>query len=249
VFPKQVFPIRVFPSAVFSRLNGATPTGHPTSQFNGRGFGKVAFNGSLQPAPINGRGFDKIAFTGAFTSPQVAVASTTPNTLYFNSRPFSSVAFNSSLGPVTYVTQSIRQAVAAWLRTLTGLTQLVGTRIYWSDPSQIAKYPCIAVKVNTRDYGYNLSGHDGTSLATVQITALALTESSAISVIEIVRNNFQGFRGLQSGVPILWCYLGDEADGTTEPPDGSDQWIYQAAVEYRIKHRVPMPTSVTQTNV
>jgi hypothetical protein len=150
--------------------------------------------------------------------------------------------------PSNVTVLTLREAVMAWLRSLSPLTSIVGQRIYKQDPSQMSLYPCIAVEMPTRDYGYNHSGADGTSTGHIQITALSSSESSAVAAIEVIRNNWQGFRGTQSGVPIMWAYLDDEADGTTEPPDGSDGWIYQAAVTYRIKHRVPAPTSVTQVN-
>lgn len=151
--------------------------------------------------------------------------------------------------PAQTPTLTIREAVAAWLRGLSALTAIVGTRIYKQDPSQLSSYPCVVIEQPSREYGRNLAGADGTSLADVQITALALKESQAVAIAEAVRNSWQCFRGTQSGVAILWAYLDDEADGSTAPPDGSDQWIYQNAVIYRIKHRVPLPTFVTQTNV
>ncbi len=99
-------------------------------------------------------------------------------------------------------------------------------------------YPCVVVQVSKRTYGHNHSGADGTSQATVQITTLSATEAVAIAASEVVRNNADGFCGTQSGVQILRCFLGDEADGATPPPDGSDSWIYQVALEYEIAHRV-----------
>ncbi len=134
----------------------------------------------------------------------------------------------------------LRQAVVAWLRTLGDLSAIIGTRIYFDQPSQLSSYPCVVVEVTKRSYGHNHSGPDGTSQATVQITSLASLrgEAQAVAASEVVRNNADGFRGLQSGVAILRCFLGDEADGATPPPDGSDQWIYQVALEYEIAHRV-----------
>jgi hypothetical protein len=129
------------------------------------------------------------------------------------------------------------------------LGELIGNRIYFSNPSQLSQYPCLTVVVRTRAYGYNLGGHDGSSLATVEITALALRESDAIEIAEVIRNNMQGFRGLQTGVAILRCFLDEESDDTSQPIDGSDQWIYEATLSYVMKHRVPYPTDVTQTNV
>ena len=105
------------------------------------------------------------------------------------------------------------------------------------------------VTVPTRSYGANLDGHDGTSLATVDISAMALRESTVIRMAELVRNSFQGFRGLQSGLAILRCFLDDEADDASQPIDGSDQWVYEVTLSYVIKHRVSMPVGVTQTNV
>ena len=73
-------------------------------------------------------------------------------------------------------------------------------------------------------------------------------ESQCIAMAEAIRNVADGFRGTQSGVAILRMLLQDEADVQTAPPDGSDRWIYWTTLEYRCDHRVPAPTSVTQTN-
>jgi len=144
---------------------------------------------------------------------------------------------------------TLREAVVAWLNSIASLTALVGTRIYFEDPSQMSQYPCVTVKVTEREWGRNLAGADGTSKAMVEISALSLSESSSIAIAEVVRNYFDGFRGNQFTVPILTNYYEDEDDDTTAPPDGSDNWIYNVILKYRIKHRVPVPTSVTQTNV
>ncbi len=150
----------------------------------------------------------------------------------------------------TYVAPlTIREAVVAWLRTLPSLTALVGTRIYSSDPSQISVYPAVTVKVSDRTYVYNLYGFAGASLITAEITAISNREATCVAIAEVVRDSFQGFRGMQSGNAILRCFLGDESDDTVEPPDGSDQWIYLVEVDYEILHRVSAPTSVTQVDV
>jgi hypothetical protein len=142
---------------------------------------------------------------------------------------------------------TLREAIAAWLRSQATVTAIVGNRIYWAQPSQASSYPCVTVKVTARTYGYNLAGADGTSLATVSITPMGLYESQCIALAEAVRNVAQGFRGTQSGVAILTCYLDDESDDESPPPDGSANWIYQTPIPYKIAHRVPAPTSVTQS--
>jgi hypothetical protein len=144
---------------------------------------------------------------------------------------------------------TLREAVMAWLNNLGALTALVGPRIYFEDPSQLSTYPCVTVQVGSRSWGRNLAGADGTSTATVEIDAISLSESKSIAIAEVIRNNFDGFRGMQSGVAILTNFYEDESDDTTEPPDASDLWIYHVVETYRVKHRVPFPTSATQTNV
>ncbi len=140
--------------------------------------------------------------------------------------------------PSKPVIGELRESVVGFLNSMTLLTALVGNRIYFEDPSQLALYPCVVVQVTKRTYGHNLAGPDGTSLATVQITTISGSESSGIAIAEVVRNNMDGFRGFQSPVPILRCLYSDEADTAIPPPTGSDQWIYQVALEYEIAHRV-----------
>jgi hypothetical protein len=145
---------------------------------------------------------------------------------------------------------TIRQAVIAFLNSLPALTTIVGTRIYDSNPSQLSTYPCVTVTLTKRTYTNNLSGFAGASLATFEMGCLALVPARSVSVAiaEVIRNNYQGFQGVQSGVAVLRCLLDEESDDTFENVDGSDNWIYETPVTYEIYHRVPMPTSVTQTH-
>ncbi len=144
---------------------------------------------------------------------------------------------------------TLREAVVAWLNSLTALVALVGTRIYFADPSQLSLYPCVVVQVTNRSYEHNLAGSDGVSLATVHIEAISQFESVSVACVETWRNYFDGFRGTQSGVPIGRCFLNDEFDAETPPLAGSDLWIYHVVTEYVIWHRVPLPTNATQTNI
>ena len=141
---------------------------------------------------------------------------------------------------------TLREAVAAWLRSQASVTAIAGGRIYFAQPSQRQAYPCLMLKVGSRTYGYNLAGADGTSQATVTITALGCYESQAVALVEAIRNFSQGFRGVQSGLAILACYLDDEGDDESPPSDGTKTIGYQVPVNYRIAHAYRLPPSVTQ---
>ncbi len=155
------------------------------------------------------------------------------------------IDWNGSNPPVL----TFREAMVAWLNSIAALTALVGSRIYYADPSQLSQYPCLVISIVNRDYFHNLAGADGVSLATVHLEAISQFESESQACMEAVRNNLDGFRGVQSGVPIGRCFLDDEFDAQTPPLAGSNLWIYHYATEYKVWHRVPTPTSVTQTNI
>jgi hypothetical protein len=151
------------------------------------------------------------------------------------------------------VAVTLREAVAAFLVNSGALSSIVGNRIYWTNASQVSVYPNVRVRVRERTWGHNLSGADGTSTATIEIVAQHQAsfggESTCVAIVEAIRNVFDGFRGSQSGVAILSSFLIDEEDDDDFPPDGSDQWIYRVPISYRVRHRVPTPTNVTQVNV
>lgn len=145
--------------------------------------------------------------------------------------------------------RTLREAVRAWLAGQAAVSAIVGQRIYFGVPSQMAAYPCLVVTVPHRSYGHNLSGADGTSVATVEITAVASYESQCVALAEAIRDFADGFRGPQSGVAIMSCSLDEPAEADPVPdvaPDGSDDRIYRVTLDYRIKHRVPVPSRVTQ---
>jgi|SRR6516225_13322 hypothetical protein len=144
---------------------------------------------------------------------------------------------------------TVREAIVFWLNGIASLTSIIGSRIYWERPSQLSFYPCLMIESSGRTYGHNLSGADGVGAMTFKFTGLAITEAVAVSIIEALRNNMDGFRGMQNGVAVLVAFLDEENDDTSQPIDGSDRWIYEVSAEYSVRHRVPLPTNVTQTNV
>ncbi len=152
------------------------------------------------------------------------------------------------------VNATIREAIVSFLNSLVPLTAIVGPRIYWAHPSQKSNYPNVCVGVSERSWGHNLDGADGTSTATFDITVQhqdpgGSGESTCVAMAEAIRNYFDGFRGTQVSVAILSIFLMDEGDDQVASIDGSDNWVYQIALTYRVRHRVPAPTSVTQVNV
>ncbi len=113
--------------------------------------------------------------------------------------------------------------------------------------------PCLAFTVGSREWGHNLPGADGTSTAQFAMWAIADTEATALAIAQAVRlksgGGFDTFQGFVLGVEFMRTFITDESDESFQSADGNDTWTYVVAVEYEIVHRVPMPTSVTQTDV
>ncbi len=153
----------------------------------------------------------------------------------------------------TAAAADFRQSVAYALGQISGLTAVVGTRIYWADPSQRAIYPNCCLKCTHLESVKNLGGEGGVKTGTVEITIqsnLPAAVSALVAAAKAIYDSLAGFRGYQNGCPWMWClYDDDESDDSVAPPDGSPNWIYSLTVVYRIRHRVPLPANVTQTNV
>lgn len=172
-------------------------------------------------------------------------------TFTFNGAAFNALAFDGSVGAAP-AASTFRESVICALNNITALTAIVGSRIYWGDPSQRAVYPNVCLRLADRARTRNLSGAAGQSTATVEITI----QSNAIggmlqcnAAAQAIYDSLEGFRGYQNSVAWQTCYLEDEPDETSMPVDGNDRWVYAVTVTLRIKHRVPMPANVTQTNV
>jgi len=163
----------------------------------------------------------------------------------FNAAVAGAAPFDGAIGPAAAAAPTLREAFAGWLAGLPGLAD---AGVYWEQPSQLSRYPCLVLRVPSRSYGHNLAGSDGTSRATVEVTTLSTRQADCVAMAEAIRDHQDGFRGPQSGLAILRLLLEDEADSATAPPDGSDNWIYQMTLEYRCDHRVALPASIAQAD-
>lgn len=139
----------------------------------------------------------------------------------------------------------IREAVLARLTQFIAITLDAGPRIYFGGLPQTCKIddgPAITFFIADRPYGHVLAGCDGTSTAHVRISALGYIESDVDQIGQAVRDAFDGWRGVASGVQITACRLRDERDFPQAPRTGTDQWVYQVTQHYELDHRVDRPT-------
>lgn len=159
--------------------------------------------------------------------------------------------FNSPGGfnapPVSsgYVGTTLREAVRSRLLESPGVTDLVDDRVFFGAIPQSARLPAVTYAVISRTTGHNLRGADGVSASLVQVSVWSTKQADCAALAEAIRDRFDGFQGRFDEVEILSCLLQNEVDLPEPPRASSDSWTYQIAIDYRISHRVSIPSQPT----
>lgn len=140
---------------------------------------------------------------------------------------------------------TIREAVRGRLAESADVHDLVDGRVHFGALPQNAKLPALTLFVPAKNAGHNLDGSDGTAITRVQISAWANRQSEVVELAEAIRQRFDGFRGAMGAVEVLSCLFQTEIDLPEPPRAGSDKWTYQIAIDYRIAHRVSIPSQLS----
>ena len=146
--------------------------------------------------------------------------------------------------------QSFRETLVSKLNSLGQLTAIVGTSIY---PGALPLThdldrdgPALTWTVTTNPRNHHLLGSDGTSTATVQLSAWSEQESTSDLIAIILFNALDGLFNDPSwgdgSVTIRSCLQQDESDEPEEPKAGRDEWLRHIPSIYSIKHTVTIPT-------
>ncbi|OJW11215.1 MAG: hypothetical protein BGO49_11150 [Planctomycetales bacterium 71-10] len=162
-------------------------------------------------------------------------------------RPYGTLAPWGSLGavvssPVDLGPETFEEALYLRLSSTAALTAIVGDRIHHGHIPQGWDLPAVSFELPGRPYGHHLRGSDGTSSPRVRISAWAASRPQAVAMARAVRDRFQGFRGRIGRVEVMASILLDELDLSSPPKDESDTWTCRILMDYRIRHRVPLPT-------
>lgn len=194
------------------------------------------------------RGYRLVAAPGSFSETGVSAALLHGRTLSAGTGVFV-VSGKPAIFIVAAATpQLFREALEARLLSSTALAALVDNRIFYAVLPQKLDLgrdgPALTFMVVGRPTGKILTGSDGTATARVQFSAWAYTEKLADQVTEVIRNMFDGIQPVWGNGTLIvtGCYQEDEVDLPEQPRAGSDQWTYQIASDYSIKHRVSLPT-------
>jgi len=140
--------------------------------------------------------------------------------------------------------ETIREAVRGRLVESAEVYDQVEGRVYFGALPQTAKLPAVTYFVPAKAAGHNLKGSNGLSVTRIQISAWSHKLAECVAIAEAIRQRFDGHQGPMGEVHVNSCLLQSEVDLPEPPKDASDRWTYQIALDYRVSHRVSIPSQL-----
>ena len=145
---------------------------------------------------------------------------------------------------------TFREILYAKLGSITEVNSVVNGAIYpgvLPETHQLDRDgPALTYTITALPRNHQLTGSDGTATATVQLSAWSLLLSQSDSITLALFNALDGLVNDSSwgdgSITIRSCLQDDETDIVEPFKEGSDDWIYQLASVYKIKHTVTYPT-------
>lgn len=138
----------------------------------------------------------------------------------------------------------LEEALYDWLSADTGISALVGNRIFPNKIPQGETYPQITFFRVSSPRVRNFGEPDGLANPRIQVDCWGLTLASAVAVGEAVRNSdggvalnhkLDGFRGTMGdspGVTIQSAQLEDERHTYNAPQHDDDKGVHQVSQDY-----------------
>lgn len=132
---------------------------------------------------------------------------------------------------------SLEQGLITYLLTKSGVTDLVGTRVYpIRAPQSQTTYPLIVVTRVGSARVTDMGGEVGLAHARIQIDCWGKTQLSVINVEDAVRLVLSGYTGTAGTIAVRRAvYVGDN-DAPVRPNDGSDVWVSRRSTDWDIWH-------------
>ena len=132
---------------------------------------------------------------------------------------------------------NIIQTVRQYLINVSGVTDLVGTRIYPEHLPQTITKPAIVLREVSGDSEQHLTDLSGLGYSRVRAQCYAETEAAAVAVRDAVRiSGLATHRGTVDGVWLCGATIEGRGLGADPPADGSDTWDWYAWLDFRLSY-------------
>lgn len=128
---------------------------------------------------------------------------------------------------------TIEGALYYRLSNTSGVTDLVGTRIYPNEAPQNDPLPRVIYTVESQDRGHAMSGADGIPSCLFWIDCEG-SYGQTVSVSEAVRAAMDGFKGAVSGFNVRGAFLEDQEDIPNYPIHGEEKALKVRRMTWRL---------------
>ncbi len=130
------------------------------------------------------------------------------------------------------------QAIMTRLVADTGVSAIVGQKIYPHSAPQSVDMPYIVYQRIDATHEHNMLGGSGLYTARIQIDMYALSYSAVLALAQAVRTALQGYRGYVTvgtdTVKIGMCHLAGDQEFYIDPQDSSQKGIYRLMHDYMV---------------
>lgn len=116
---------------------------------------------------------------------------------------------------------SIYEALVAYLGTVSGLSALIGTRLYPDDLPQSEELPAVFYLTvsDVKDHVYG--SIQAVESPNIQFTVYADTKAEAQAVAEVIKTALSDYHGTMSGVTVQYIHLINELPSLYKSQDGT----------------------------
>ena len=137
---------------------------------------------------------------------------------------------------------SIRTDLRTYLLSKTGITTLIGQRIFACRRPQNVTGDALCFWRTSGGHDHNLQGSSGTAIPTFALEVLSTDYMAADTIAEAVRQAMQGFSGSMGSTVVKSVILADEQDGFDESEKSDDETTFRIALLYQIRYTESKPT-------
>ena len=137
---------------------------------------------------------------------------------------------------------SIEAALVERLAAVSGVTDVIGTRLYPVQAPLSAQAPYGVAQVIAERHLHDYTGASGLAYPRVQISVYAATSVTAAAAGEAIRQALQGWTGTAAGVAIRSIDLENRITQAVPPSDGTDVPSYRCALDFLISHAISVPS-------
>lgn len=137
---------------------------------------------------------------------------------------------------------SIYAALYARLGAVSGVTDLVSTRIYPLVAPQNASLPLVVVNRIGEIHEHHTTAAAGIARASMQIDCWAATLDAAVAVGDAVRAALDGWSGTSASIVVRSVTLNDRDESMEPPQDGEEFGDYRSRLDFTCWYQVSVPT-------